>query len=264
MGRRDLARLSGGGRGRLRRGGREHAGSQPVKGTEGGQAVPTAFTHVPVLLNEVVEALRVRGDGVYVDCTAGLGGHAAAVAAALGPSGRLVAIDRDPYAVAAVRQRLAPFKDRVAVVHANFSDLAVALDELGVGEVNGFLFDLGVSSPQLDDPARGFSYQHDAPLDMRMDPLQQTTTAYHLVNGLNEDELAELIHRYGEERWARSIARAIVRARRRGPLATTGELVEVIKAAIPAPARRRGGAPARPPCVVYTTDAADEGVGVGV
>lgn len=203
-----------------------------------------APVHIPVLLNETIGCLNPRRGGVYVDCTVGAGGHARAILENIGPDGLLIGLDRDPAALAAARQNLAPFGAQVRLVHGNFSRLREALDSLGVPAVDGVLFDLGVSSLQLDAADRGFSYWKDAPLDMRMDPAQQTT-AYHLVNGLTEDELAKIIAEYGEEKWARRIAQFIVRERQRKRIETTGELVEIIKAAIPAPARREGPHPAR-------------------
>jgi 16S rRNA (cytosine1402-N4)-methyltransferase len=208
------------------------------------------YSHTPVMLREVVACLAPRPGATLVDATVGGGGHAEALVRSLGPGGRLVAIDRDPVALEAAARRLAPVAEasrvRVDLVHANFAHLPDILDGLGVGAVDGVLFDLGASSAQFADPSRGFSYWvADAPLDMRMDP-SQSLTAYHLVNGLSAEELAAIIRRYGEERWASRIAEFVVRRRReRGLIATTGELVEVVLAAVPASARRSGPHPAR-------------------
>jgi 16S rRNA (cytosine1402-N4)-methyltransferase len=189
---------------------------------------------------EVVELLLPVPAGLVIDCTVGGGGHAALVLEAR-PDLRLLGIDRDADAVAAARARLARFGDRVRLVHGGFSDLGDIVARHGEGEAMGMLLDLGVSSPQLDRPERGFSYRFDAPLDMRMDAAQALTAA-DVVNGYEPARLAELIREYGEERYSARIAHAIVAAR---PLATTRELVDVIRAAIPARARRTGGHPAR-------------------
>ncbi len=203
-----------------------------------------APVHIPVLLAETIRYLNPRPGGVYIDCTVGAGGHARALLERIGPDGMLVGLDRDSAALEAARETLAPFGKQARLVRSNFTGLRQALDALGIQAVDGVLFDLGVSSMQMDSEERGFSYWKDAPLDMRMDRTQ-TTTAYHLVNGLNEDELARVIGEYGEERWARRIAQFIVRERERRRIETTGQLVEIIKAAIPAAARREGPHPAR-------------------
>ncbi|MBO8142084.1 MAG: 16S rRNA (cytosine(1402)-N(4))-methyltransferase RsmH [Firmicutes bacterium] len=200
--------------------------------------------HVPVLLDEVVDILRPGPGKVLVDCTVGGGGHAAALAARLAPGGRLIGLDRDPNALARARERLAPFQAAVELVHADFRRLGDVLESLGTSKVDGVLFDLGVSSFQLDEAERGFTYRTDAPLDMRMDP-SAPLTAEQLVNTLPEAELARILREYGEERWAGRIASQIVRRRARTPFRTTGQLVEAVKEAIPAPARRRGPHPAR-------------------
>jgi 16S rRNA (cytosine1402-N4)-methyltransferase len=193
------------------------------------------------MVREVVELLLPVPDGLIVDCTVGGAGHATALLDAR-PDLRLLGIDRDADAVAAAGRRLAPFGVRAQVVTGGFEHLADLVERYGEGErVMGILMDLGVSSPQLDRPERGFSYRFDAPLDMRMDA-KQALTAADVVNGYDTEELAEVISRNGEERFARRIARGIVAAR---PLHTTRELVDVIRASIPAPARRRGGHPAR-------------------
>lgn len=201
------------------------------------------FRHQPVMVKEVVALLGVKPDGVYVDCTVGGGGHAAAILGLLGPQGRLIGLDRDPEALAAARLRLGT-DPRVQLVQADFRKLGVVLAELGVRQVDGILYDLGVSSYQFDNPARGFTYWEDVPLDMRMDP-EGPVTAADLVNTLSARELAKIIAEYGEERWASRIADFIVAERQRGPLKTTGQLVEVIKKAVPAGARRTGPHPAR-------------------
>ena len=204
-----------------------------------------AFLHRPVMVGEVVELMRSVPPGVVVDATVGAAGHAKALLEAR-PDLRLVGLDRDGDAVAAATEALAGFAGRAVVRRSRFDEITTRLQELGHetgtrGEISGALFDLGVSSPQLDRPARGFSYRADGPLDMRMD-LRQPFTAADVVNGYAEDDLSRVLSEHGGERFARRIARAMVAAR---PLATTGELVELIRATIPAPARRRGGHPAK-------------------
>ena len=202
------------------------------------------FRHETVLLRESVEGILGDLDGIYVDCTLGGGGHSAALVDRLGPSGCLVGIDQDPAAVQAGRLRLAGVRPTVHVVQGNFREIGAVLDRLGIGQVDGILFDLGVSSHQIDLPQRGFSYMNDGPLDMRMNP-EQPLTAQEIVNTYPEKELARVIFEYGEERWARRIAKFIVEARRNRSLTTTFELVELIAAAIPAAARRQGPHPAK-------------------
>lgn len=202
------------------------------------------FIHHPVMPNEVLEGLSLRQGGIYVDCTLGGAGHSEAILNRIGPNGRLVALDQDPAALVAAEKRLAPFRGRVELVRANFTSLAEVLNHLGIKEVDGILFDLGVSSYQLDNPARGFSYQHDALLDMRMDP-DQETTAGDLVNNLSVEELARIIKDYGEERWASRIAGFIGEERKHHSVETTARLVEIIKKAVPAGARREGPHPAK-------------------
>ncbi|SHF24937.1 16S rRNA (cytosine1402-N4)-methyltransferase [Desulfofundulus australicus DSM 11792] len=202
------------------------------------------FVHQPVMLEEVVAWLNPQDGGTYVDCTVGGGGHAAAILEKSGPGSRLIGLDQDPLALEAAARRLAPYGERVTLVKENFVNLARVLDELGVAAVNGVLFDLGVSSPQVDVPERGFSYHHDGPLDMRMDPSSPCTAA-DLINKLPEEELAGIIARYGEERWARRIASFIVQKRQQEPVTSTLQLVEIIKEAIPARYRRSGPHPAR-------------------
>ena len=199
--------------------------------------------HYSVLLNECIDALQIRPDGVYVDGTLGLGGHSEAIARRL-EGGRLVAIDRDGSAIAFARERLAPWADRISFVHGNFRELGLILADLGIGRADGMLFDLGVSSPQLDSPERGFSYMADAPLDMRMDP-SESLSAWLVVNKWPEERLKKLLWEYGEERFAPRIAAAIVEKRREGPIDTTLELVDVIRRAMPAKALREKQHPAK-------------------
>lgn len=201
------------------------------------------FRHKPVMLREVVESLSVKSDGVYVDCTVGGGGHAEGILRLLGPEGTLIGLDRDPEALAAARVRLGS-DPRVRLVRADFGRLASVMAEIGITQVDGVVYDLGVSSYQFDNPARGFTYWEDVPLDMRMDP-EGPVTAAHLVNTLSARELAQIIREYGEEKWAGRIADFIVMERAVRPIRTTGELVEVIKKAVPASARRMGPHPAR-------------------
>lgn len=202
------------------------------------------FEHRSVLLPEVITGLQLKKDGIYVDCTLGGAGHSTAILEQIGPRGRLIAFDQDPDAITCARERLAPYSENVALVWANFKDLALELRRLEIDAVDGILFDLGASSPQFDNPARGFSYLHDAPLDMRMNP-EQMVTAKKLVNELTIEGLSELIKKYGEERWATRIAQFVHQERSREPIETTGRLVEVIKKAIPAQARRKGPHPAK-------------------
>jgi 16S rRNA (cytosine1402-N4)-methyltransferase len=199
------------------------------------------FSHRPVLLRETLESLAVRPEGKYIDGTAGGGGHSQAIAEKL-TTGRLLAIDQDPDAVRAASERLKSYPC-AAVYRGNFADLAAAAEKFGMVPADGVLFDLGVSSYQFDNPARGFSYRADAPLDMRMS--RTGVSARDLVNTLSERELARILFRYGEERHARSIARGIVRAREKAPVETTLQLAEIVKASVPAAARRGPGHPAR-------------------
>ena len=201
------------------------------------------YTHKPVLLEECIQALNIRPDGVYVDGTLGLAGHSMEIARRL-TTGRLICIDRDQAAIDAARARLAPWLDHVTLVHSNFSELGEVLSAAGVNGADGMLFDLGVSSPQLDDASRGFSYMQDAPLDMRMDTAAPLT-AYEVVNAWSQEELRRILYEYGEERYAPAIAKAIVRARETAPVKTTLELVEVIKSAMPPAALREKQHPAK-------------------
>ncbi|MDI3256137.1 MAG: 16S rRNA (cytosine(1402)-N(4))-methyltransferase RsmH [Kyrpidia sp.] len=203
------------------------------------------FRHEPVLLRETLEALGPRPGGLYVDGTLGGGGHARAILDASAPTGRLIGIDQDDEALAAASARLAPYGDRVLIRKGNFRRLKMILQDAGVQDgVDGVLFDVGLSSFQLDEAGRGFSYRLDAPLDMRMDP-SGSLTAREIVNTWSEAELIRVIRAYGEERWAPRIASAVVKRRRERPIQTTGELAELVKTAIPAPARRQGPHPAR-------------------
>lgn len=191
----------------------------------------TEHRHVPVLLNEVLGALQVRADGIYLDATFGRGGHAEAILARLNDRGRLLAIDRDPQAVEEARKRFA-HDARMTIRHGAFSSLGDFVAREGVdGRVNGVLFDLGVSSPQFDDPARGFSFRFDAPLDMRMDTTRGESAAQWLARA-EEEEIARVIFEYGEERFSRRIARSIVRERAREPIATTARLAEIVRGAV--------------------------------
>ena len=201
------------------------------------------YLHKPVLLDECIEALNIRPDGGYVDGTLGRAGHSREIAQRL-TTGRLICIDRDTAAIDAAKERLAPWMDRVTLIHSNFSELGDVLRDAGVTGVDGMLFDLGVSSPQLDDASRGFSYMQDAPLDMRMD-LTASLSAYEVVNTWSGDELRRILYEYGEERYAPAIARAIVRARETAPIQTTLELVDIIKSAMPPAALREKQHPAK-------------------
>lgn len=201
------------------------------------------FTHRPVLLDECIEALNIRPEGTYLDGTLGRAGHSREIARRL-TAGRLICVDRDRAALDAARERLAPWMDRVTLIHSNFDRVDEILDELSLSCVDGMLFDLGVSSPQLDDGTRGFSYMADAPLDMRMDR-EEGVTAAGIVNGWPQDELRRIISRYGEERYASQIAGAIARRREDKPISTTLELVEIIKRAMPAKALREKQHPAK-------------------
>ena len=202
------------------------------------------FSHRSVLLDECIESLNIKPDGIYVDGTAGGGGHSLEIVKRLTNGGRLVAIDRDDAAIAAATERLSDYLDRVTFVRNNFSSAADVCRELGIEKIDGILLDLGVSSYQLDTAERGFTHNTDAPLDMRMDRRGELD-AYTVVNTYSADELKRVIWEYGEERFAPKIAQAIVRRREQKPIETTGELVDVIKSAIPAAAREGGHHPAK-------------------
>ena len=199
------------------------------------------FSHTPVLMNETIDALSIKPDGVYVDGTAGGGGHSAEILKRLSGKGRLILIDQDPDAIKTVSER---FKDceNVAVCKGNFADMESILGEIGVYSADGILLDIGVSSRQLDTPERGFSFHYDAPLDMRM--CQSGESAYDLVNSLEYGELVSILRKYGEEKFAGQIVRAIIKEREKTPIETTLQLAEIIKGAVPA-AKRRDGHPAR-------------------
>lgn len=202
------------------------------------------FTHISVLLNEVLEGLNIKPDGIYVDGTLGGAGHSFEIAKRLDAGGRLIGIDRDNNAIAAATKRLEPYKDRVTIVRDNYLNTLDILDTLGIKAIDGMLLDLGVSSHQFDEGERGFSYREDAPLDMRMDRRDELT-AFEVVNGYSEQELFRIIRDYGEDSFAKNIAKHIVRARNEKPIETTLELADVIKAAIPARVREGKGHPAK-------------------
>ena len=203
----------------------------------------TEFHHVSVLLDECIDGLNIKPDGIYVDGTLGGAGHSSQIAKRL-TTGRLIGIDRDPVALKAAGERLAPFGDRVTLVHANFCEIARVLQELQIDGVDGILLDLGVSSPQLDDGSRGFSYMADAPLDMRMNS-EDVMSAYDVVNTWSQEELKRILFAYGEERYAPRIAAAICSRRAERPIETTLELVDIIRGAMPAAALREKQHPAK-------------------
>ena len=202
------------------------------------------FQHKSVLLQECIDALNIRPDGIYLDGTLGGAGHSSQIARRLTEGGRLIGVDRDRTALAAAKERLAPYADRVTLVHSNFAEIDAILNSLGIPAVDGMLFDLGVSSPQLDDASRGFSYMADAPLDMRMDK-DDALTAGEVVNTWPQGELRRILYDYGEERYAPQIAAAICRAREKAPVETTLELVDIIRSAMPAQALREKQHPAK-------------------
>ena len=208
------------------------------------------FQHVTVLRDEAVQALNIRPDGIYVDCTLGGAGHSSLIASKLGPDGLLIALDQDDAALASGRERLSAYSGRVRIEKSNFRHLRAVLERLqvpmrgGIPQVDGVLFDLGVSSPQLDEAERGFSYNQDAELDMRMDRSTRLT-AKTIVNEWEADDIARILFEYGEEKFSRRIAKAIVDARKSRPIETTGQLAELVKSAIPAAARRTGPHPAK-------------------
>jgi 16S rRNA (cytosine1402-N4)-methyltransferase len=202
------------------------------------------FKHITVLLSETVDGLNINPDGVYVDCTLGGAGHSSYLLSQLSPKGRLIAFDQDDIAIANAKEKLSQYEGQFTIIKSNFRYLKEELANIGVDEVDGVLFDLGVSSPQLDTPERGFSYHHDAPLDMRMDQ-DASLSAYDVVNTWRYEDLVRIFFQYGEEKFSKQIARKIEARRELGPIKTTGELVELIKEGIPAPARRTGGHPAK-------------------
>ena len=202
------------------------------------------FRHISVLLDESIEQLRIKPDGVYADGTLGGGGHSFEICSRLSAKGRLFGFDADEDAIAAASKRLEKFSDRTTIIRSNFSNMAEELAQRGVAGVDGIILDLGVSSYQLDDPARGFTYRADAPLDMRMDRRSERTAA-DVVNTCSEEELANIIWNYGEERYARRIAGRICTQRQKKPIETTGELAEIIKSAVPAKEKAKTGHPAK-------------------
>ena len=199
------------------------------------------FSHVPVLLNETIESLNIKEDGVYIDGTAGGGGHSEAILKKL-TTGKLISIDQDPDAISTLKERLSKYNSSI-IVQSNFSNMDKVISKLSIDSVDGVLLDIGVSSHQLDTEKRGFSYHYDAVLDMRMS--QSGPSAKDLVNELSLSELTKIIKMYGEEKFARNIAKAIVRQREISPINTTGELADIIKSSVPARVRRDGGHPAR-------------------
>ncbi|KXY21203.1 16S rRNA (cytosine(1402)-N(4))-methyltransferase RsmH [Bacillus sp. FSL K6-0067] len=202
------------------------------------------FNHVTVLLKETVDGLDIKPGGTYVDCTLGGGGHSSYLLSQLTEGGRLIAFDQDEIAIQNAKEKFSSYGEQFITVKSNFRYLSEKLQELGITEVDGILFDLGVSSPQLDTPERGFSYYHDAPLDMRMDQ-DAPLTAYDVVNSWSYEQLVRIFFQYGEEKFSKQIARKIEAYRENKAIETTGELVELIKEGIPAPARRTGGHPAK-------------------
>jgi len=202
------------------------------------------FNHYSVLRDEAIKGLKIKPDGIYVDCTVGGGGHSEQIVSKLNENGLLVAFDQDLDALHAAKKRLSSYVDRSLFIHSNFRNLELELKKHGIRQTDGILFDLGVSSPQLDQGERGFSYQHEAKLDMRMNQTQNLT-AYTIVNTWPYEKLVSIFFTYGEEKFSKQIARKIEAHRKTAPINTTYELVEIIKEAIPAPARRKGGHPAK-------------------
>lgn len=202
------------------------------------------FEHYSVLKNETIEGLAIKPDGIYVDCTLGGGGHTEQIARQLNENGTVIGFDQDLEALKAAKKRLSPYKDRVQFIHSNFKHLENKLKEQGIHQVDGILFDLGVSSPQLDHGERGFSYHREATLDMRMDQTQKLT-AFDVVNHWSYNALVTIFFKYGEEKFSKQIARKIEEYRKQEPIETTHQLVDIIKDAIPAPARRKGGHPGK-------------------
>ena len=202
------------------------------------------FKHDPVMLREVIDGLNVKENGTYIDATVGGAGHSIEIAKLLNADGLLIGIDQDPEALKAAAKRLSGFECSVKLVSSNFSDITDVVDHVGVEHVDGILMDIGVSSYQLDESARGFTYRKDVPLDMRMNPSVEITAAY-IVNEEPEDKLCQIIGQYGEEKWAARIAKFICERRKEGQIATTGELVDIIRAAVPKGARQEGIHPAR-------------------
>jgi 16S rRNA (cytosine1402-N4)-methyltransferase len=203
-----------------------------------------SFEHVSVLLHETIDGLNIKENGVYADGTLGGAGHASKICEKLGASGTFIGIDQDQEALDVSRERLERYESKKYFVHSNFSKIKDVLDEIEISKIDGIILDIGVSSYQLDESSRGFSYMQDAPLDMRMD-VSQNFSARDIVNEYDEEELMRIIYEYGEEKWAKRIASFIIKERENKPIETTGELVEIIKKAIPAAARREGPHPAK-------------------
>lgn len=202
------------------------------------------FNHTTVLLEEAVEGLNIKKDGIYVDCTLGGAGHSKEIVKRLSGNGRLICFDQDTTAIEVAKERLKDYLPQVTFVHSNFRYLKEELEKIGVTQVDGILYDLGVSSPQLDTPERGFSYNHDAPLDMRMNT-EDSLTAHEVINEWSYENLVRIFFRYGEEKFSKGIARKIEAARAIAPIETTAELAELVKSGIPAATRRTGGHPAK-------------------
>jgi 16S rRNA (cytosine1402-N4)-methyltransferase len=202
------------------------------------------FEHTTVLLDEAVNGLNIKPDGIYVDCTLGGAGHSSLILSKLTDNGKLFAFDQDEVAIANAKEKLSRYGEQLTIIKSNFLYLKEELEQLGIEKVDGVLYDLGVSSPQLDTPERGFSYHHDAPLDMRMDN-DADISAYDVINHWSYEDLVRIFFRYGEEKFSKQIARKIEARREIKPIETTFELVELIKEGIPAPARRKGGHPAK-------------------
>ncbi|NYE05298.1 16S rRNA (cytosine1402-N4)-methyltransferase [Bacillus niacini] len=202
------------------------------------------FEHTTVLLDEAVNGLNIKPDGIYVDCTLGGAGHSSLILSKLTDNGKLFAFDQDEVAIANAKEKLSRYGEQLTIIKSNFLYLKEELEKLGIEKVDGVLYDLGVSSPQLDTPERGFSYHHDAPLDMRMDN-DADISAYDVINHWSYEDLVRIFFRYGEEKFSKQIARKIEARREIKPIETTFELVELIKDGIPAPARRKGGHPAK-------------------